>query len=251
MEKHFYKKIYIITLCTFWHRSYPWPNTQHIQKLATEDLYILRYCRSRFFTFVFLMQKLSGISSDKNNKSCRIIHHESNKIGFTFFWCFCDFLCNLQESAKLQHYWRYTFARKPLERFGPLQCGPWPWPAAREGQIPTTPVRGLAGKGCGEEGELTRDRFATLHGVEGLPRGGQQRRAAATAGATAPASWGGAGCVWARWWISRGCREGMVGWEDRGAGRGDELGDSLPWRTAATLPTGWCCVPSRGTAAAT
>jgi hypothetical protein len=21
--KHFYKKIYIITLCTFWHRSYP------------------------------------------------------------------------------------------------------------------------------------------------------------------------------------------------------------------------------------
>jgi hypothetical protein len=59
--------------------------TQHIQKLATEDLWFLRYCRSRFFTFVFFMQKLTGISSGKNNKSCRIIHHESNKIGFAFF----------------------------------------------------------------------------------------------------------------------------------------------------------------------
>jgi hypothetical protein len=55
------------------------------QKLATEDLYILRYCRYRVFTFVFFMQKLSGISSGQNNKSCSIIHHESNKIGFAFF----------------------------------------------------------------------------------------------------------------------------------------------------------------------
>jgi hypothetical protein len=30
------------------------------------------------------MQKLSGISSVKNNKSCGIIHIESNKIGFAF-----------------------------------------------------------------------------------------------------------------------------------------------------------------------
>jgi hypothetical protein len=42
------------------------------------------------------MQKLTGISSGQNNKSCRIIHNGSNKIGFTFF---CDFLRNLQESA--------------------------------------------------------------------------------------------------------------------------------------------------------
>jgi hypothetical protein len=34
-----------------------------------------------------------------------------------------------------------------------------------------TPVRELAGKGCGEEGDLTRDRFASLHRVEGLPAG--------------------------------------------------------------------------------
>jgi hypothetical protein len=35
IEKHFYKKIYMITLCNFWHRSYSLPNTQHIQKFAT------------------------------------------------------------------------------------------------------------------------------------------------------------------------------------------------------------------------
>jgi hypothetical protein len=86
MEKHFYKKIYNITLSNFWHRRYSWPNTQYIQTLAIEDLYILRYWRSRFFTFVFFIQKLTGISSGKNNKSCRIFHHKSNKIGFTFFW---------------------------------------------------------------------------------------------------------------------------------------------------------------------
>jgi hypothetical protein len=85
MEKHFYKNIYDITLCNFWHRSYSLQDTQHIQKLATEDVWILRYCRSRFFTFVFFMQKLIEISSSENIKSCGIIYLESNKIGFTFF----------------------------------------------------------------------------------------------------------------------------------------------------------------------
>jgi hypothetical protein len=46
------------------------------------------------------MQKLTGISSGKNNKSCRIFHNESKKIGFEFFWIFFDFLRNLQETAK-------------------------------------------------------------------------------------------------------------------------------------------------------
>jgi hypothetical protein len=46
---------------------------------------ILRYCRSRFFTFVFFMQKLTKTSSGNNYKSCGIFHHKSNKIDFTFF----------------------------------------------------------------------------------------------------------------------------------------------------------------------
>jgi hypothetical protein len=114
MEKHFYKNIYIITLYSFWHRSYSWPNTQHIQKLATEDLYILRYCRSRFSTFVFFMQKLLGISSGQTNKSCRIIHNGSNKTSFTFFWFFCDFLRNLQESANSLLLFQLRFCREAL-----------------------------------------------------------------------------------------------------------------------------------------
>jgi hypothetical protein len=149
MEKHFYKKIYIITLCNFWHRSYSWPNTQHIQKLATEDLYILRYCRSRFFTFVFFMQKLSGISSGKNNKSCRIIHHESNKICFAFFWFFYDFLRNLQETAKSLYYLSYPFAVRPSKRSWSLQCGPWAAGQRRSGQILANHRPGPAGHGQG------------------------------------------------------------------------------------------------------
>jgi hypothetical protein len=117
MEKHFYKKIYIIALCNFWHRSLSWPNTQHIQKLATEDIWFLRYCRSRFFTFVCFMRKLTVISLGQNNKSCRIIHHEANKIGFTFFWFFCDFLRNLQESANPKYYLSCDFADRPLILF--------------------------------------------------------------------------------------------------------------------------------------
>jgi hypothetical protein len=146
MEKHFYKKIYIITLCNFWHRSYSWPNTQHTQKLDTEDLYILRYCRSRFFTFVFFMQKLTGISSGQNNKSCRIIHHESKKIGFTFF---CDFLRNLQESGNHFYYWSSPFAAGTLERNFSLQCGPWRPGSGGPAKFRPTAGRGRPGTGGG------------------------------------------------------------------------------------------------------
>jgi hypothetical protein len=131
IEKHFYKKIYIITLCNSWHRSYSWPNTQHIQKLAIEDSWFLRYCRSRVFTFVFFMQKLKGISSGQNNKSCSINHHGSNKICFTFFLILCDFLHNLQDPANLCNYWSYLFANKALGRYGCLQCGPYDGRPAR------------------------------------------------------------------------------------------------------------------------
>jgi hypothetical protein len=125
IEKHFYKNIYMITLCNFWHRSCPWPNTQHIQKLATEVLWFLSYCRSRVFTFVFFMQKLKSISSGQNNKSCSTNHHGSSKIGFTFFWIFCDFLCNLQGSAIWIYYWSLPFAKRTLERFARLQLSPY------------------------------------------------------------------------------------------------------------------------------
>jgi hypothetical protein len=61
------------------------------------------------------MQKQTGIISGKNNKSCEIFHHESNKIRFEFLWFFYDFLLNLQESAKTLYYFSYTFAAGALE----------------------------------------------------------------------------------------------------------------------------------------
>jgi hypothetical protein len=95
------------------------------------------------------MQKVAGISSGQNNKSCGIFHHESNKIGFTFLWFFCDFLRNLQESADSLYYFSCTFAGRPSERNFVLQCGPgrgWP---ARGGQIPASRHRAWTGKGKG------------------------------------------------------------------------------------------------------
>jgi hypothetical protein len=149
MEKYFYKPIYIISLCNFWHRIYSWPNTQHIQKLATEDLWFLRYCRSRVFTLVFFMQQLAGISSGKNNRSCGIFHHESNKIGFTFFWFFL-ILYAIYKNQEIT----FTIGVHLL------QWGPWKelefrnvapgrgWPA-RVSQIPVRFARVWPGKGTG------------------------------------------------------------------------------------------------------
>jgi hypothetical protein len=77
------------------------------------------------------MQKLSRISSGQNNKSCRIIHHESKKIGFAFFRFFCDFLRNLQESANPKYYLSCDFVDRPLIPFDSyaeaptLQLTPW------------------------------------------------------------------------------------------------------------------------------
>jgi hypothetical protein len=129
----------------------------------------LRYCRSRFFTFVFFMQKLTGISSGQNNKSCRIIHHEPNKIGFAFFRFFYDFIRNLQESGNHFYYWSSPFAAGTLERNFSLQCGPWRpgsggpakfWPTAGRGRPgmggggslgPRGPIPGLS---CGGERDV-------------------------------------------------------------------------------------------------
>jgi hypothetical protein len=124
------------------------------------------------------MQKLLGTSSGKNNKSCRIFHNESNKIGFAFFWFFCDFLRILQESVKWLYYLRFTFARRSLETFGILQicpyfaaepleitgdsqCGPWGRPA----EVPAE-IRRAGGAGQpGKVGRRTRDPPATCLGA--------------------------------------------------------------------------------------
>jgi hypothetical protein len=95
------------------------------------------------------MQQLTGTSSGKNNKSCRIFHHKSNKIGFAFFRFVYNFLHNLQETAKALYYWSYHFAGKPSEGFLSLQCGPWAAGRRGSGEIPA----GVAGVRPGKGGE--------------------------------------------------------------------------------------------------
>jgi hypothetical protein len=126
----------------------------------------LRYYRSRFFTFLFFMQHLSGTSSGKNNKSCGIFHHESKKIEFAFFCFLYSFLRILQDSAKQQYYLRFTFAPGSLERFGILQICLWfpkntletldslqcrPWHRGWCGRPEFRRAGGALGRGRGEE----------------------------------------------------------------------------------------------------
>jgi hypothetical protein len=126
------------------------------------------------------MQKLIGIISGKNNKSCKILHHESNKIGFAFLWFFYDFLRNLQESATSQILFELPFAERPSERFAALQCGPWGRPAGAGCSIPASLPPGLAGEG--QAGDLggTMVRFVgwkeARNGRLGGSTGGHWRR---------------------------------------------------------------------------
>jgi hypothetical protein len=99
MGNNSYKKIYIINLCNFWYRSLYYNNTQHIQKLDTEDLCILRYHRSMFCTFLFFMPKILGNILGKYNQSFSAPHQESSEIEFEIFQIFYDFLEILQVSA--------------------------------------------------------------------------------------------------------------------------------------------------------
>jgi hypothetical protein len=108
------------------------------------------------------MQKLTGISSGQNNKSCGIFHHQSNKIGFTFFCFLCDFLRNLQNPEKALILFKNRFAARTLEVFvflqkrpcfadkpsgrkGASQCGPWAAGRRGSGQIPAGPAAGWSG----------------------------------------------------------------------------------------------------------
>jgi hypothetical protein len=123
------------------------------------------------------MQKLTGISLGQNNKSCSIIHRESNKISFAFFRLFCDFLRNLQESINHFYCWSSPFARRTLERVWVLQGSPWArWPARvgqfRRARRGTWPEKGWGGS----YGALGVD----LHRIWGAR---QYRRASSTAAA--------------------------------------------------------------------
>jgi hypothetical protein len=121
------------------------------------------------------MQNLTGTSSGNNNKSCRIIHNGSNKIGFAFLWFFYNFIRVFKVSANLEETDLWTDPR--ISQTGPreenLDCN---WvPGAMAGGGSSIPVRGRlgsAGKWRGSAQGLTYDRFRGLDGSEGVWRGG-------------------------------------------------------------------------------
>jgi hypothetical protein len=98
-----------------------------------------------------------------------------------------------------------------LGKIWPLTMWPLAMAGGAGGRNPAAPARESAGKGRGEGCELTRDRFASLNGVEGLPAG----RAAAPDGdrrwSDCPDEWGGSGCVLTCRGLTRGSREGGGG----------------------------------------
>jgi hypothetical protein len=149
------------------------------------------------------MQKLSATSSGKNNKSCGIFHHESNKIGFAFFWFFYYFLRNLQESAEALYYWSFRFlprpldftagsqiypylARNTLELVGASQLGPPGRPAAVRPKFRRARRCSRPGKGGATLGEYLG---LGLHWIRGPGLVGvRARRRRAAAGAACPFS---------------------------------------------------------------
>jgi hypothetical protein len=105
------------------------------------------------------MQNLSGTSSGKNNKSCRILHNESDKIEFTFL-CFStifyEFYKILQNSNSI---WDSLLHRGPwnfpgIHRYAPgSRKTPWKeWEARNWVLGATSPESGEAGGAPGREG---------------------------------------------------------------------------------------------------
>jgi hypothetical protein len=81
------------------------------------------------------MQKLTGISSGKNNKSCGIIHNEPKKIVLHFSGFSTIFYAIYKKQPKHIYHLSYPFAGRPSERSLALQCGPWAAGQRRSSQI--------------------------------------------------------------------------------------------------------------------
>jgi hypothetical protein len=129
-------------------------------------LWILRYHRSRFFTFLFFMQKLSGNSLDKFNKSCSTFHQESKKTWVCIFLNFLRISMDFTRISKCLILLKMSFCKKipggfdslqirpqfadwPSERFRVLQCGPrgsWPSGSPESGEFAGVRGRERAGR---------------------------------------------------------------------------------------------------------
>jgi hypothetical protein len=66
-------------------------------------MWILKYNRSRFNSFLFFLQKLSCKSMVMLYKSCRVNHMVTNKIEFAFFYFFLQFSTDFTKFSKKPH----------------------------------------------------------------------------------------------------------------------------------------------------
>jgi hypothetical protein len=197
------------------------------------------------------MQKLSGTSSVKNNKSCGIFHHQSNKIGFAFLDVSTIFYAIYKNQQKHFYYFRFAFAAGTLESFGILQICPWITKNTLEtfGSPQLSPwgltAGGLAGfrrgGGWGWWGEVGKCSGPHLRPIGGLVggervpgRGAPLLPSAAAVGAAAPAR---GAAMTVHWALSSSRVKAGKGRRARRIGErlGAEFGCSSP-RTAAARP---------------
>jgi hypothetical protein len=110
----------------------------------------LRYCRSSVFTFVFFKQKVTGISSGKNNKGCRIFHNESNKIGLAFFSDFSVIFYAIYKKQEINlTIGVHLLQRGPWKDFCVCNVAPRGGGRCGSGEIPASTPPDLAGEGWG------------------------------------------------------------------------------------------------------
>jgi hypothetical protein len=137
----------------------------------------LSYGRSRYFTILFFMLKISRVRTCENNKSCSIFHHESYKTGFPFIQIFYDFLHILQVPTKMKHYRRWTLVSGPLQRIRTAQLGPSAMGGGGAGGILASRPRSRPGRRWGMTTCSPR-----VRGSPGFERGRLRRGRAAAAG---------------------------------------------------------------------
>jgi hypothetical protein len=150
------------------------------------------------------MQKLQLKSIYKLFKRCRFCHQEYNKIGFTIFGFFCDFICIVQDTAKTHkrdrnflrvgprkdlkvHRNTLGLHKTPQQESRPRNVALGPW--GRGGRPKSGDLAGVPGRGRVWEGYVvSQGSVWVLGGGREAPEGrGQRIKAVGAARAVAPA----------------------------------------------------------------
>jgi hypothetical protein len=150
--------------------------------LDIEDSWILRYLRSRFFTFLFFMPKILGNSSGKNNKVVGFFTTNPTKLSLHFSESSTIFYVFYKIRPKVKHYLRIKFHRGPwnflaftdipstltIRPLQVLQSHHW-GPRRRRSSPPARRQPDLAGVRSRVQGMLTLERLEGSAGAVTTP----------------------------------------------------------------------------------